>query len=330
MKIQKVELSKSSSVIKRHPANPILTAQDIPYKSALIFNAGVTKYNGKYVMVFRNDYGSAEKQKLAGTNLGLAFSENGIKWQVEPQPCFELTDDEIKSVNDPRLTVINGRCYICFAVIGRHGIRGGIAVTEDFYNYEILHISLPDNRNLVLLPEKINGKYVRLERPFANYLRDKIDSFDIWISDSPDLKYWGNSQLLLKATDIPYCNDKIGPGTPPVKTDKGWLTVFHTVDVDSSRGKNGWEERWDKRYCAGVMLLDLKNPKKIIGFSKEPLIAPEATYETEGGFRNNVIFPCAMILENSGEVKIYYGAADTVECLAMADVNDLLNLCQLQ
>jgi beta-1,4-mannooligosaccharide/beta-1,4-mannosyl-N-acetylglucosamine phosphorylase len=317
----------SKKIVKRYAQNPVLSAKDIPYSSALVFNAGVTKYNGKYVMVFRNDYGSVKEQRLDGTNLGLAFSDNGINWFVESSPCYDQNDDEIRSINDPRLTVIDDACFMTFAVIGRHGIRGGIAVTEDFINYEMLHMSLPDNRNLVLFPEKINGKYYRLDRPFANYLRDKQDSFDIWISDSPDLKYWGNSELLLKAEDVPFCNDKIGPGTPPMKTEKGWLTLFHAVDVDPNRGKNGWEDCWDKRYTIGVLLLDLDDPSKIIGFSKEPLMIPEADYEIKGGFRNNVLFPCAMILEEDGEVKIYYGAADTVECLAFGQIEELIQLC---
>jgi beta-1,4-mannooligosaccharide/beta-1,4-mannosyl-N-acetylglucosamine phosphorylase len=318
---------KSSPVIKRHPANPVLTAKNIPYSSALVFNAGVTKFRGRYVMVFRNDFGSVEEKRLDGTNLGLAFSKDGIRWEVQPKPCYELYDEDIRWVNDPRLTVIEDRCYMTFAIIGRYGIRGGIAATEDFEKFEILHTTLPENRNLVLFPEKINGLYVRLDRPFANYLRVRQDSFDIWLSESPDLKYWGNSALLLKAGQVPFCNNKIGPGAPPLKTNKGWLFIFHSVDVDPQRGKNGWEERWDKRYSAGVMLLDLENPRKIIAISPEPLLVPEADYEVKDGFRNNVIFPCANILENDGEVKIYYGAADTVECLATANVDDLLKLC---
>jgi beta-1,4-mannooligosaccharide/beta-1,4-mannosyl-N-acetylglucosamine phosphorylase len=190
-----------------------------------------------------------------------------------------------------------------------------------------LSISTPDNRNMVLFPEKIGGMYVRLERPFPVYSRGGKERFDIWISDSPDLKYWGNSDLLLAVEDVPYANTKIGPAAPPVKTKKGWLTTFHAVDTDPARGKTGWEAAWKKRYTAGIMLLDLENPKRIIGLCKDPLLAPEAPYETSGGFRNNVIFPGGMILEDSGEVKIYYGAADTVTCLATADVDDLLNLC---
>ena len=180
---------------------------------------------------------------------------------------------------------------------------------------------------MVLFPEKIGGRYVRLERPMPIYSRGGADRFDTWMSDSPDLAYWGNNRLVLAVEDVPFANDKTGPAAPPVKTDKGWLTTFHAVDRDLSRGKNGWEEHWQKRYTAGIMLLDLEDPAKIIGMSKAPLIAPEAPYETEGGFRNDVIFPGGMILEEDGEVKIYYGASDTVECLATADVDDLLALC---
>ncbi|MFA6291749.1 MAG: glycoside hydrolase family 130 protein [Victivallales bacterium] len=319
---------KSSSVIKRHPGNPVLSAKDIPYPAALIFNAGVTKFNGQYVMVFRNDYGSLEKQKLEGTNIGLAYSNDGIKWQVAPKPCFRLEDREFMRAYDPRLTVIGDRCYMCFAVDTKHGLRGGIAVSDDFEKFEVLSLTVPDNRNMVLFPKKVNGKYVRLERPFPVYSRGGCDRFDIWMSDSPDMKYWGNSNLVLGVEDVPYANNKIGPGAPPIETEQGWLTTFHAVDLDITRGKNGWEEKWQKRYTAGIMLLDLEKPWIVKGICKEPLIAPEAECEIGGGFRNNVIFPGGMILEDSGEVKIYYGAADTVECLATADINELLALCK--
>jgi beta-1,4-mannooligosaccharide/beta-1,4-mannosyl-N-acetylglucosamine phosphorylase len=200
-------------------------------------------------------------------------------------------------------------------------------VTDDFHKYKILHETLPDNRNLVLFPEKIKDKYIRLDRPFANYLREGKDRFDIWISTSSDLGHWGNHQLLLKATDIPYCNNKIGPGAPPIKTSGGWLHLFHAVSTNPQKKKNGWEENWDKIYVAGAFLTDLKDPSQIIGICKEPILAPEAAYEISGGFRNNVIFPTGAILEDNGELKIYYGAADTYVCLALANIDDLVNLC---
>lgn len=317
----------SSPVIQRYPGNPILSRHNVPYPAMLVFNAGVTKYQGKYVMVFRNDYGEFGQPVIHGTNNGLAFSNDGIHWDVQPRPCFELATDEITRVYDPRLTVIDGRVYLCFAVDTHHGVRGGIAVTDDFEKFEILSMSVPDNRNMVLFPERIGDKYLRLERPFPVYGRREYEAFDIWIADSPDLKYWGNFDLLLGAEKVPFANIKIGPAAPPVKTDKGWLTTFHAVDFDPNRGKNGWEDTWKKRYTAGIMLLDLENPRKILGMYREPLLAPEAEYEISGGFRNHAVFPCGMILEDSGEVKIYYGAADIVIALATADVTDLISLC---
>jgi len=317
-------------MLKRHPANPVLSAKDIPYKASLIFNAGVVKYQGRYVMVFRNDVFATwdDPRSYVETNIGVAFSKDGVKWEVAPKPCLQASDfkdPEIVRAYDPRLTVIDGRVCMCFAVDTKHGLRGGIAVTEDFEKFDVMSMSVPDNRNMVLFPEKVNGMFCRLERPMPVYSRGK-DRFDIWFSDSPDLKYWGNSHLVMGVEQVPFADDKLGPAAPPVKTSKGWLTTFHAVDRDETRGKNGWEAKWTKRYHGGIMLLDLNEPWKVIGYSKEPLLTPETSYEHEG-FRGDVIFPGGMILEDSGEVKIYYGAADTVECLATAHVDDLVKLC---
>lgn len=317
----------SPSPLIRSPANPILAADAVPFPATLVFNAGVCKYHGEYVMIFRNDYGSAETQTLQGTNLGLAFSHDGIHWRVHTRPIFDWHDDEVVRLYDPRLTVLEDRVYVCFAMDTWHGIRGGIAVTTDFERFEVLSLTVPDNRNLVLFPERIGGKFIRLERPFPVYGRLGQERFDIWLSASPDLRYWGESDLVLRVEDVPFANLKIGPAAPPIKTHAGWLTTFHAVDFDPTRGKNGWEERWQKRYTAGLMLLDLEDPRRIVAVSRVPLLVPEAPYEVANGFRNHVIFPGGMILEDTGEVKIYYGAADTVECLATADVNDLISWC---
>jgi len=321
-----MEIKNGSKYIKKLPF-PVLSYKDIPYSAALIFNAGVTKYNGKYIMVFRNDYGSYENKRLDGTSLGVAFSDDGIHWSPRSKPWFALRDDEIWRAYDPRLTVIDGKCYMCMAVDTRHGIRGAVAETEDFESFRIISMTVPDDRNMVLFPERINGNYVRLERPMPKYSRGNKDRFDIWLSESPDLEYWGRSRLVAGVESVPFANDKIGPGAPPVKTDKGWLTLFHAVELDPTRGKHGWEDRWQKVYYAGIMLLDRDDPSKIVGMYKEPLISSDLPFERDEGFRTDVIFPGGMILEDSGEVKIYYGAADTVECLATADVNDLIRLC---
>jgi beta-1,4-mannooligosaccharide/beta-1,4-mannosyl-N-acetylglucosamine phosphorylase len=331
----------TNPIVKRFSGNPLLTRVNVPYPATLVFNAGVAYFNGKYVCMFRNDYGEWNNPVFDGTNLGLATSTDGIYWQVSSRPVWSLEDvkrdaaalfpdqsaeQEILRVYDPRLTVIDEQCYLCFALDTRHGLRGGIACTDDFSHFEVLSLSVPDNRNMVLFPEKVDGKYVRLERPMPVYSRGNGDCFDIWCSDSPDLKYWGNSHCVLGVEHVPFVNDKIGPAAPPVKTEYGWLTLFHAVDRDPMRGKNGWEDTWQKRYSIGVMLLDLEKPYHVVGMSKLPLMVPETEYE-RNGFRNDVLFPGGMILEPNGEVKIYYGAADTVECLATANVDDLLKLC---
>lgn len=324
--------------MQRHPLNPILSAKDIPYEASLVFNAGVCKWQGKYVMLFRNDYGSAEEDWRAArgagkpypgfsTNLGIATSDDGIHWTPGPKPVWTVRDDEVLRVYDPRLTVVEGRVVVCFAMDTRHGLRGGVATTEDFERFDVKSLSLPDNRNMVVFPERIGGDYIRLERPMPVYSRyGKTEAFDIWLSASPDLRFWGDSRLVLGAERVPYATTKIGPAAPPVRTPKGWLTTIHSVRV-SGRELSSWEGGWRKEYCAGLMLLDLDDPSKVVGLSRAPFLPPVEDYET-AGFRGSVIFPGGMILEDSGEVKIYYGAADTVECLATASLGELLRLCE--
>ena len=317
----------SHPCITRYPGNPVLTSGDVPYSSDLVFNAGVIPWQGGYAMVFRNDYGYIGRASFSGTNLGLALSPDGLRWHVEEQPVFSVKDDEIRRVYDPRLTVVDGEVYMTFAVDTRHGLRGGIAHTADLHHFEILSMSVPDNRNMVLFPRKYRGMYMRLERPMPVYSRGHKDRFDIWWSESPDLIHWGNSHLVAGVEDFPFANDKIGPGAPPVYTEKGWLAITHTVDIDPERGKNGWEDRWTKRYCAAAVLLDLDEPWKMKGCTRVPLLAPETEYEAREGFRQNVVFPTAAVPVADGKLRIYYGAADTVIAAAEAKTDNIIALC---
>lgn len=344
---------KGASCIRKLE-KPILTKENVPYDAQFVFNAGVAKIDGKYVMIFRNDYNMEEKYypngygQHRGISIGIAVSDNGIDgWTVKEKPLvdmhWEYGDNtpgvdslgkefpeypDILRLYDPRIIPIEGEIYICLAMDTIHGLRGCIAkLNKTLDDFEIISASVPDNRNMVLFPEKIDGYYVRLERPFPVYSRGK-DRFDIWLSKSPDLKFWGESKLVLGVEDVPYANDKIGPSAPPIKTKHGWLTLFHAVDLENEgRGQSEWDLDWNKRYTAGVMLLDLKDPSKVIGMSKLPLMVPDMPYESEYGFRQNVIFPGGMILEDDGEVKIYYGAADSVECVAFSTLDELIALC---
>ena len=139
------------------------------------------------------------------------------------------------------------------------------------------------------------------------------------------MRFWGESRLVLGAEGVPFATGKIGPAAPPVRTSRGWLATFHAVRY-TDHDLYSWEGNWRKEYVAGLILLDLDDPSRVIGLSREPILAIDQPYETHG-FRGNVIFPGGMILEDDGEVKIYYGAADTVECLATAHVDELLSLC---
>ena len=317
---------------------PILSREMVPYDADCIFNAGVAFYRGEFVMVFRNDHEFDGKGSFARCDLGAARSSDGIRFTVADRPFLsaaDFNDPEIRRVYDPRLTVIEDELYMCFAVDTRHGVCGGIARIRDFSadtleeKLEILNITTPDNRNLALFPGKTGGRYVRLERPFPVYSRGK-DRFDIWISYSPDLRYWGDSKLLLAVEDVPFANDKIGPGAPPLLTDKGWLVLFHAVDRDDARGKNGWEERWTKRYYAGAMLLDRDDPTKVLGVTKEPLLSPVTDYEINEGYRTHVVFPGGFLpcRDDPADALIYYGASDTVECAARVNIDELIAACK--
>jgi beta-1,4-mannooligosaccharide/beta-1,4-mannosyl-N-acetylglucosamine phosphorylase len=317
---------QTASCITRYPGNPILSPCDVPYDATLVFNPAVVKFQGRYVMVTRNDMGNIVDGCSEAFYMGLAFSDDGVHWTPEPELINVDPSHPLHFISDPRATVVDGRFYLTFATFPRmRGTCGGVAVTDDLKNWEVLSVSAPDNRNMVIFPERIDGKLWRLERPFAAAGRPG-DRFDTWISASPDGRYWGETQLFMTCDQVPWCNEKIGPGGPPIKTDKGWLSFFHAVDIDPSR-KWGWEKTWTKRYSAGLMLIDLEDPTRIIGMCKTPVLVPEESYETDG-YRSNVIFPTAMILEDDGEVKIYYGAADTVIGLATARVDDLIALCE--
>lgn len=327
----------------KHPT-PILTADMVPYNAGrsrpTVFNAGVAKIGDEYLMVFRNDFDRERtpgNSNPRGTLLGLARSHDGVKWTVDPEPVItqegvreqwkhvfqeRFMPHEIKRVYDPRITVVGDEIVLCLAMDTHHGVVGAVAKTKDFKSLEFQSITAPDNRNMVLFPEKVNDQYVRLERPFPVYGRGKPEAFEIWSSKSYDLKYWGDTRLVLGSEEVPYTNCKIGPAAPPIRTEQGWLTTIHATEtVDESLPT--WQKYWNKKYYGGLIMLDLEDPTKVIGMARQPLLTPELPHELEG-FRGSVIFPCGMILEDDGQVKIYYGAADSCVALATAPLDELL------
>lgn len=299
-------------LIERYKGNPILQPQDIPYPVATVHNAAVVKYREKYMMLFRS-------HKMNGRSiLGLAESSDGFHFTASKEPFMvpettgEFGEYEAYGVEDPRITFIDGEYLITYSAYSRHGVRIGLAKTRDFKTVErVALITEADYRNVVIFPEKFNGLYARLDRPHS-----EIAPWSIWISYSPDLKYWGGSKRIMKPVQYHWDEMKIGPGAPPVYTSKGWLNIYHGVfpTMDGSV------------YRLGVALHDLKDPSHIIAVGDDWILQPEMEYEITG-YVHNVVFTCAAVPEDDGTIKIYWGGADKVMCVGTARIDDLVHHC---
>jgi beta-1,4-mannooligosaccharide/beta-1,4-mannosyl-N-acetylglucosamine phosphorylase len=307
-------MGTAADCVTRHPSNPIVSIDRVPYPTKMVYNAGAARTDVDYVMLLRVDLPDGTKR------LGLARSPDGVEFTVHPEPVFSADENENNCVYDSRITRIGDEYYVTYATDTPAGIRSGLAVTRDFLDYERIYLSEPDNRNAVIFPRKIGEWYVRLDRPFAR-VYEATRPYDIWLSESPDLEFWGRHRLVLEAKDVAWGRHKIGPGAPPIETHEGWLCIFHGAEL-----REPDHTGWHKDYHAGVMLLDLEEPWRIRGRCLEPIISPEAPYELLG-YRPRVIFPTGTVAEPDGAVKIYYGAADQVMCLATAGLADLVDLC---
>ncbi|MFW6259470.1 MAG: glycoside hydrolase family 130 protein [Tangfeifania sp.] len=299
-------------LVTRYSKNPILTKNDVPYEVATVHNAGVTKFNGEYMMLFRS-------HKHNGRSiLGLARSKDGYNFSVDEKPFMtpakqgDFAEYEAFGIEDPRITFIDGEYLISYSAYSKHGVRIGLAKTKDWKTVErFALITEADYRNVVVFPEKFNGLYARLDRPHS-----EISPWSMWISYSPDLKYWGESKLILKPEPYHWDEMKIGPGAPPVKTERGWLNIYHGVfpTMDGSV------------YRLGVALHDLNDPSKIIGVGDDWILQPEEPYELTG-YVHNVVFTCGAVPEYDGTLKLYWGAADSVMCVGTANISELVDLC---
>lgn len=319
----------TSPIIRRYPNNPILTADDVPYEADYVFNAGVARYNGKYYIAPRVDVRNKNPQpgepsmEFIGTGLG--YSDDGIHFTMFPEIVRVHYFDEILPwVCDARLTVVEGELYLSFCFENQHAERPGIAKYRGSgVDFDVVTLGVPDQRNMILCPEKINGLYMRLERPCVLH----NEPFHIWASRSPDLKFWGESELMLGVEDVPYASVKIGGGAPLLRTEKGWLMIFHAVDdnpIHTSKMGNGSD--WSWRYTAGAALFDLADPGKLIAMTREPLLVAEEPYETGNGkvWIDFVVFPCGAVLEDDHEtLRIYYGAGDYSTNLAFTTLTEL-------
>lgn len=314
--------------MKRHTVNPILTRESIPpihpdlVDVTSVFNPGAIKDGDVYRLILRVQSRSRE------TFLVLAESADGVNFTVENKIVnflgIEKVKEKIFHIYDARITKLDNRFYIMFAMDMQDGCQLGLGVTDDFKSFDFLGItSNEDIRNGVLFPEKINGKYYRMDRPNkARHSGGPTSGSTIWLSESNNLIDWLPTAPLIDGR-FHYWDEFIGSGPPPVKTRKGWLHVYHGV-----AGHFGSSNI----YQAGVMLLDLIDPSKVLGRCRCNILEPREIWELSGQVPN-VTFPSGMIVEEmdeegftleSSEVKIYYGAADTCVGIAITTIEELL------
>ncbi|MFA6455180.1 MAG: glycoside hydrolase family 130 protein [Bacteroidota bacterium] len=316
-------------MLKRNSKNPVVTRADISNIAphlvdvSSVFNPGAIKYHNKYILLLRVQNRGRE------TFIVKAESDNGVDFSVDNSIVdfkgIEKVKEKIYHIYDARITKIGNEYYIMFAMDMDAGCQLGLGKTIDFENYEFLGIvSDGDIRNGVLFPEKVNGKYLRFDRPNKVQLASGPSSGNtIYLSESEDLLKWKSFAPVMSGR-FHYWDENIGSGPPPVKTREGWLHVYHGVAMHFASSNI---------YQAGVSLHDLKDPSVVLHRGKYNILEPREIYELTGQVPN-VVFPSGMIVEQydaegyatlESKVLIYYGAADTVVGLAVSTIRELLD-----
>jgi beta-1,4-mannooligosaccharide/beta-1,4-mannosyl-N-acetylglucosamine phosphorylase len=299
-----------NDILWRSTRNPIIPHDLIPSSNS-IFNSAVVPFEGAFAGVFRCDNKSRTMQLHAGK------SQDGVNWTIKNERIQWQPDSaQVAEINtfeygyDPRVVWIEDRYYITWCN-GYHGPTIGVGYTHDFETYyQLENAYLPFNRNGVLFPRKINGKYAMLSRPSDN---GHTPFGDIYCSESPDMIHWGRHRFVM-GTTTGWQATKIGAGPIPIETTEGWLLIYHGVLTSC----NGFV------YSFGAALLDLYQPWKVIARGAPYLLAPQAPYERTGDVPN-VAFPCAALVdEPTGRLATYYGGADTVVCLAFGYIDEII------
>jgi Predicted glycosylase len=242
------------------------------------------------------------------SHLRIARSKDGRHFTIDPSPAiFPDRPSEMYGIEDPRITKIGDTYYIQYKCVSPTGICVGLATTKDFITFEKKGIIFcPENLDVCIFPEKINGRYAALHRPVPRFFGQP----NMWVAYSPDLMCWGDHHFLMGVQAGNWDSGRIGGGAIPIKTEQGWLEIYHGATPDDV-------------YCLGAVLLDLDEPHKVIARGKDPILCPEAPYEVEG-FVPNVVFTCGAVVDGD-RLSIYYGAADTVMAGADMSISDILS-----
>ena len=296
-------------IVWRYSGNPIIDWNPVP-KAARVYNSAIVPFGDAFAGVFRADQKNGRATLFAGTSqdgININLNHNPIEWVNEKgNPC------PTSYAYDPRVVEVEGTFYINWCD-DMKGPSIGMGKTKDFKTFVRLPNPLmPYNRNGVLFPRKINGKYMLFSRPSDS---GHTPFGNIYISESPDLIHWGNHRFVMaNGGEGWWQGTKIGAGPTPIETTSGWLLFYHGV----SGTCNGFV------YSIGAALLDLEDPGKVLYRTRDYLLTPEKQYETVG-FVPNVAFPCANLFDaETGRIAIYYGAADTYTAIAFTQVDALV------
>lgn len=297
---------------KRYEGNPILTLENWPYKVGAVFNPGAIKFNDEILLLVRAE------DKQGYSHLTIAKSKDGkTNWQINSGPALAAEPEfgeAMFGLEDPRIVWIEDRQeYIITCVSFFVGVAGeppGISLiaTKDFLNFQRLGRKLiPPNKDASLFPKTFKGYYALINRPIVG------GKADIWVSFSKDLDFWGKDRVLIPTRQRTWDSDRVGLGPPPIETSDGWLIIYHGARNTAS----------GTIYRVGLALLDLET-LEVVCRSRDWVFGPKESYERVGDV-DDVVFPCgAVIDEKTNELLVYYGAADSVVALAIANLNDIL------
>ena len=317
--------------MQRYSKNPIITRSDIPRLEphlvdvSSVFNPGATRYRDQTLLLLRVQNRGRETFILPAT------SSDGVNFKIRPEPVtFTGIEDlgyAVFHVYDPRITPIEDYFCVTFSVDTDRGCRIGLARTSDFGTYSFIGLPFDeDTRNGVLFPERIDGRYMMLHRPNRALLDSGVASGSaIELASSDDLKLWRPEGVVMEGR-FHYWDELIGSGPPPLKTRRGWLHVYHGVATHFASSNI---------YQAGVVLLDLEHPERVLARSRYNVLEPRELYELVGQVPN-VVFPSGLVpaqvdaegfVGENTELQVYCGAADTSVCLATTTVRRLLEAC---
>jgi len=300
-------------LFRRHPDNPIITVKDVPYPANTVFNAGATKIGDETLLLMRVE------GRNGISHLTMARSKDGIShWRISGRPNMmpspKTHPEEIWGIEDPRITWLeeSKQWVITYTAYSEGGPLVSLALTSDFQYFDRLGpVMPPEDKDAALFPVRFNGRWSMIHRPVSAFA---ALGAHIWISFSPDLRHWGDHRILIPARKGGWWDaNKIGLSPPPLKTDAGWLILYHGIRVTASGAI----------YRLGLALLDIEDPCRVIARSDEWVFGPETDYEVFGDV-DKVVFPCGWVAEGD-EIRLYYGGADSCLALATANTSTLLD-----